>query len=197
LFPGVPVAGPTAPAKLPVAAGSFDAIPAEAQRRTAPTADIRASGFGTTGPTSPSRPRAPSVVASGAFAGVAAAIPAPEPAAKPKPSPTAFATAETSPPHQPGTARQPTSEPLEILYKPRPAYTAEARRAHIEGDIILEVLFTGSGTLRVLRTVRGLGYGLEQNAIDAASKIRFRPAREDGHPVDTVATVRITFQIAD
>jgi TonB family protein len=92
--------------------------------------------------------------------------------------------------------RQPADEPLEILYKPRPVYTDEARRAHIEGDVVLEVLFTGAGTLRVLRVVRGLGYSLEQNAMDAAAKIRFRPAREDGRAVDTVAMVRISFQIA-
>jgi TonB family protein len=88
------------------------------------------------------------------------------------------------------------AEPLEILFKPRPAYTEEARRAHLEGDIVLEVLFTGSGNLRVLRVVRSLGYGLEQKAIDAAAKIRFRPAAEDGHPIDTVAMVRISFQMA-
>ncbi len=61
---------------------------------------------------------------------------------------------------------------------------------------MLEVLFPGTGNLRVLRVVRGLGYGLEQNALDAAAKIRFRPASEDGHPVDTVANVRISFQVA-
>ena len=59
-----------------------------------------------------------------------------------------------------------------LLFKPRPAYTEEARWAHIEGDVELEVLFTGSGNLRVLRVVRSLGYGLEQKAIDAAGKDR-------------------------
>ncbi len=88
------------------------------------------------------------------------------------------------------------AQPLEILFKPRPAYTEEARRAHVEGDVVLEVLFTGSGDLRVLRVVRTLGYGLETKAIDAAAKIRFRPAGADGHPIDTVATVRISFQMA-
>ncbi len=61
---------------------------------------------------------------------------------------------------------------------------------------MLEVLFPGSGNLRVLRVVRGLGFGLDQNALDAAAKVRFRPASENGHPVDTVATIRISFQMA-
>jgi TonB family protein len=101
-----------------------------------------------------------------------------------------------------GPARQPVPESraaataLEILFKPRPAYTEEARRARVEGDVVLEVLFAGSGQPRILRVIRGLGYGLEQNAIDAAAKIRFRPAMEGGRAVDTVAVVRISFQIA-
>ncbi len=97
---------------------------------------------------------------------------------------------------QPAAKRQPAAEPVEILFKPRPDYTEEARRARLEGDVVLEVLFTSSGGLRVLRVVRGLGHGLDQNAIDAAGKIRFRPAAEDGRAVDTVAMVRISFQIA-
>lgn len=93
-------------------------------------------------------------------------------------------------------SRKPAAEPLEILYKPRPAYTEEARLARIEGDVVIEALFTSSGTLRVLRVVRPLGYGLDQQAVEAAGKIRFRPAREDGRSIDTVATVRISFQMA-
>ena len=84
-----------------------------------------------------------------------------------------------NPTRQPAVKRQAAAESLEITFKPRPNYTEEARRARIEGDVVLEVLFTASGTLRVLRVVRGLGYGLDQNAIEAAAKIRFRPATED------------------
>ena len=61
---------------------------------------------------------------------------------------------------------------------------------------MLEVIFAAAGNLRILRVVRGLGYGLEQNAFDAAAKIRFRPSKEDGRAVDTVAQVRISFQLA-
>jgi TonB family protein len=101
-----------------------------------------------------------------------------------------------NPSRQPAVARKSAGETLEILFKPRPTYTEEARRARIEGDVVLEVLFAGSGSLRVLRVISGLGYGLDQNAIDAAAKIRFRPASEGGNAIDTVATVRISFQMA-
>jgi TonB family protein len=120
-----------------------------------------------------------------------AAAPTEAPPPKPKLAATAFASAVAADP-----ARQPAAESLEILFKPRPDYTEEARRARIEGDVVLEVLLTASGTLRVLRVIRGLGHGLDQNALDAAAKIRFRPAAENGHPIDTVATIRISFQIA-
>ena len=86
--------------------------------------------------------------------------------------------------------------PAEILFKPRPAYTDEARSLRIEGEVLLEVLFAASGEVRVLRTIRGLGYGLDESAVAAARQIRFRPARRDGLAIDSSAVVHIVFQIA-
>ena len=86
--------------------------------------------------------------------------------------------------------------PLEILDKPRPTYSEEARRLQIEGEVVLEALFSASGRIRVMRVMRSLGHGLDENAIQAAAGIRFRPATEDGSPRDMVAVVRIAFQLA-
>jgi TonB family protein len=99
----------------------------------------------------------------------------------------------------PGHTRQAStnSSAAEILSKPRPAYTDEARRLRIEGEVLLEVLFGASGDARVLRTIQGLGYGLDDNAIAAARAIRFRPAQRDGIAVDSSAVVRIVFQLAN
>ena len=94
-----------------------------------------------------------------------------------------------------GSAPRPDTQ-LEILGKPRPDYSAEARRLGIEGEVVLEALFRASGEIRVLRVVAGLGHGLDENAVKAAGGIRFRPATVNGMAVDTVATVRITFQLA-
>lgn len=87
------------------------------------------------------------------------------------------------------------TRPVEIIEKPRPAYTAEARAQKIEGDVLLDVIFTAAGEVRVLDVRRGLGHGLDQNAIDAARRIRFHPATEDGKPVDQRAVLHIIFQI--
>ncbi len=101
-----------------------------------------------------------------------------------------------------GTKPRPASstasgiQPVEILWKPRPLYTEEARQLRLEGEVVMDVLFAASGQLRVLRLVQGLGHGLDESAVAAAQQIRFRPARRDGQPADTTGTVHILFQLA-
>lgn len=86
--------------------------------------------------------------------------------------------------------------PVEILSKPNPAYTDEARQLKIEGEVLLEVDFAATGTLTVVRVVRGLGHGLDEAAIAAAKQIRFKPAQDGGRPVDFRTTVHIVFRLA-
>jgi TonB family protein len=93
-------------------------------------------------------------------------------------------------------ATSPNASAAEIIFKPRPAYTDDARRLQIEGEVLLELLFGASGEVRVLRTLRGLGHGLDENAVAAAREIRFRPARRAGAAVDSSAIVHIVFQLA-
>jgi TonB family protein len=89
-----------------------------------------------------------------------------------------------------------SSLPAEILSKPTPTYTEEARRLQIEGEVLLEVLFAATGETHVIRTIQGLGHGLDENAIAAAREIHFRPARRGDEAVDSVAVVHIVFQLA-
>jgi TonB family protein len=86
--------------------------------------------------------------------------------------------------------------PAEILSKPTPIYSDEARAKRIEGEVLLEVVFEASGKLRVVRIVRGLGHGLDDSAVRAAEQIRFKPALKDGEPSDSTAVVHIIFQLA-
>ena len=86
--------------------------------------------------------------------------------------------------------------PAQIISKPTPQYTAEARTLKLEGTVILEVVFEASGHMRVVRVVQGLGHGLDESAIAAASQIRFEPAKKDGQPSDYSAQVRIVFELA-
>lgn len=86
--------------------------------------------------------------------------------------------------------------PAEILSKPTPVYTQEARSLKIEGEVLLEVVLQASGNLRVLRIVRGLGHGLDDNAVRAAEQIHFKPAIKDGQPSDSTVVLHIIFQLA-
>jgi len=86
--------------------------------------------------------------------------------------------------------------PVEITFKPNPVYTEEARNLKIEGEVLLEMSFGANGTLQVNRVVRGLGHGLDEAAIAAANKIRFKPALRSGQPVDSTAIVHVVFQMA-
>ncbi len=88
------------------------------------------------------------------------------------------------------------TRPVEILYKPKPVYTDEAKAKKIEGDVLLQIVFTAGGQVQIQRVVRGLGYGLDDSAESAAKQIRFRPAEQDGHPVDSTAIVHIVFELA-
>jgi len=86
--------------------------------------------------------------------------------------------------------------PVEITYKPRPVYTEEGRQLKIEGEVLLEVVFTANGQIRIVKVVRGLGHGLDESAVRAAEKIQFKPALKDGHPADFEAVLHIEFLLA-
>jgi TonB family protein len=86
--------------------------------------------------------------------------------------------------------------PAEILSKPVPIYTEEARAKRIEGEVLLEVVLEATGKLRVMKIVRGLGHGLDDAAVHAAEQIRFKPALKDGQPSDSTAVLHIIFQLA-
>jgi len=90
----------------------------------------------------------------------------------------------------------PATTPVEITYKPNPVYTDEARSLKLEGEVLLDVSFSANGTLHVNRVVRGLGHGLDEAAMAAANKIRFKPALRYGQPMDSTAIVHVTFQLA-
>jgi TonB family protein len=90
----------------------------------------------------------------------------------------------------------PATTPVEITFKPNPLYTQEARDLKLEGEVLLEVSFSATGALHVNKVVRGLGHGLDEAAVTAANKIRFKPALRYGQPVDSTAVVHVMFQLA-
>jgi TonB family protein len=90
----------------------------------------------------------------------------------------------------------PERTPVEITFKPNPVYTDEARALKLEGEVLLEVLFQANGQLHVNRVVRGLGHGLDEAAVAATTKMRFKAATDHGQAVDSTAIVHVLFQLA-
>jgi TonB family protein len=86
--------------------------------------------------------------------------------------------------------------PVEITFKPHPVYTDEGRQLKIEGEVLIDVVFSANGQVRIVKVVRGLGHGLDESAVRAAEKIQFKPALRDGHPADSEAVLHIEFQLA-
>lgn len=85
---------------------------------------------------------------------------------------------------------------LEVISKPQPEYTSEAKQLKVQGDVILRVTFTAGGQVVVQGVVHGLGHGLDEEARRVAQQIRFRPATRNGQAVDMTTNITISFQLA-
>ncbi len=102
----------------------------------------------------------------------------------------------------PATPKEKAAEPViktipaEITFKPRPVYTEEGRKLKVEGEVLLDVVFSAGGQIQIKKVVQGLGHGLDESAIRAAEKIQFKPALKDGRPADFEAVLHIVFQLA-
>ena len=86
--------------------------------------------------------------------------------------------------------------PAQITFKPHPAYTDEGRQLKIEGEVLIDVVFSATGQIRIVKVVHGLGHGLDESAVRAAEQIQFKPALKDGQPTDFEAVLHIVFQLA-
>jgi periplasmic protein TonB len=79
--------------------------------------------------------------------------------------------------------------------RPTPGYTDEARRNQIEGSVKVSVLLKADGTVSDVKVARGLGYGLDEKAIEAARQLRFVPAQKDGHAVSVRLFLEFKFSL--
>ena len=82
-----------------------------------------------------------------------------------------------------------------LVYKIEPEYSEEARKAKFQGTVILSVIVDESGMPRDFKVVRPLGLGLDEKAVEAVRKWRFRPAMKDGRPVAVYATIEVNFRL--
>ena len=75
-----------------------------------------------------------------------------------------------------------------------PKYTEAARRARIQGVVILEAIIDREGRVGSTRVLKGLPMGLDQEAIDAVNQWTFKPATRGGEPVAVYFTLIVEFK---
>jgi TonB family protein len=103
---------------------------------------------------------------------------------------------QSSPRNSSNAATGQRLSPVVVETTPKPLYTDEARRLHVEGEVLLQVVFQSSGKVHVLSVIKGLGHGLDEAAIRAAERIHFNPAQSAGQSVDSTAVVHIVFALS-
>jgi TonB family protein len=89
----------------------------------------------------------------------------------------------------------PVTQPPKLLSSVPPEYSEEARKAHLQGTVILKVIVDEAGNVVNSVVIRGLGLGLDEKAIEAAQKSKFSPGYKDGKPVSYAAQVEIHFRL--
>ena len=82
-----------------------------------------------------------------------------------------------------------------VLSKVEPEYSEEARKAKWQGTVVLSCVVDDQGRPQGLKIVRSLGLGLDQKAIEAVEKWRFKPGMKDGKAVPVMATIEVNFRL--
>jgi len=84
-----------------------------------------------------------------------------------------------------------------VLREVKPAYTADAMRAKVQGSVWLECIVMPDGSVGDVKVTRSLDpiFGLDQEAIKAAKLWRFRPGMRQGEPVPVIITIELTFTL--
>lgn len=85
--------------------------------------------------------------------------------------------------------------PPTVIERVEPQYSEEARKARYQGSVVLEAVVRRDGTVDIIRVVRGLGFGLDENAMRALKLWRFRPGMRNGIPVDVSLNIEVNFNL--
>ena len=88
------------------------------------------------------------------------------------------------------------SSPM-LIYMVDPEFSAEARQAKIEGIVLVNMIVSPQGVPVNVHVLRGLGHGLDEQAVEAVKQYRFKPAFEDGKPVPVELNVEVNFKIME
>jgi protein TonB len=82
-----------------------------------------------------------------------------------------------------------------ILFKVDPEYSEEARKAKYSGTVLLSVIVDAEGHARDIHVVKSLGMGLDEKAIEAVQKWKFKPGMKGGIAVNVRAQIEVNFRL--
>jgi len=84
-----------------------------------------------------------------------------------------------------------------LIQKVEPEYTEEARKARLQGTVLVYVKVTPDGRATDMKVLRALGMGLDEKALECVAKWRFEPGTKDGHAVTVEAQIEVNFRLLD
>ncbi len=84
-----------------------------------------------------------------------------------------------------------------IESRPKAGYTREARRAGVQGSVVLNLVLLSNGNLGSIRVLKGLPAGLTGSAIRAACRLKFRPAIKEAREVSQSLQIEYTYRLSD
>jgi TonB family protein len=118
---------------------------------------------------------------------------APQQAASPAPVDQALITPARG--ETPTAAEAPSLQSPRILHIYLPEYTAKAREKKIEGEVVVRALFQRDGKIKNTKVEKGIGFGLDERAVEAVKRLGFAPAQFEGKLVDAQAQIVFDFNL--
>jgi hypothetical protein len=82
-----------------------------------------------------------------------------------------------------------------VLFKVDPEYSEEARKAKYSGTVLISLVVDASGKAQNIKVVRSLGLGLDEKAMEAVAKWKFKPGMKNGQAVAVQATIEVNFRL--
>jgi protein TonB len=86
-------------------------------------------------------------------------------------------------------------KPPEKIFSPQPSYTEIARKARIQGVVIVQAIIDRDGGVTNVKVLKGLPMGLEEAAVDAIKQWKFKPATLNGKPVTVYYNLTVNFKL--